>query len=73
MKALSVGLPGTAEVERHTSHEGPEIELPPDEFRPIVDTNGLRTTHRLRCALERIDDVGTAILLPHIDRRREPA
>ncbi len=26
----------------------------------------------MRCALERCDDVGAAILLPYIDRRREP-
>src|SRR5579864_5170548 len=35
-------LTGSAEVERHVVHEGPEVELSADELRPVVEPNRLR-------------------------------
>src|SRR5438046_8451844 len=34
-------LAGPAEVESDAAHEGPQVELLTDEFRPIVEPNGL--------------------------------
>src|ERR1700687_2443855 len=38
------GLSGSAEVERHVVHEGPQIELLADELGAIVESNGLRVS-----------------------------
>src|SRR5947209_5515508 len=35
---------GPAEVQCDTAHEGPQVELATDEFRPIIEPDRFRTT-----------------------------
>src|SRR5579863_205154 len=65
-------LAGSAEVERHIVQEGPEVELPADELGTVIETNGLGIANLVHCLLKRGDDIGTAVGLAHVDRRRQP-
>src|SRR5204862_1313287 len=62
-------LAGPAEVESDAAHEGPQVELLTDEFRPIVEPNGLWTADFLPNPFERVDDIDATKILPHLDRR----
>src|SRR5579872_500925 len=59
------------EVERHILHEGPKIEFLADKFGSVVDPDRLRIARTRRGALERLDDIATAVAESHVDRRRE--
>src|SRR5437667_1949978 len=62
-------LAGPAEVESDAAHEGPQVELLTDEFRPIVEPNGLWTADFMPYPVERVDDIDATKILPHLDRR----
>ena len=76
IQALDEGVVGRfawpAEVERDVVHESPQVEFLADEFRSIVETDGLGIAKPTTDTLERFNDIGATEALPHVDRRREP-
>jgi len=56
-KGIVCRFAGPAEVERDAAHEGPQIELLADEFRPAVDPDSLRIANL--SAKERLNKVPT--------------
>src|SRR5258708_309349 len=65
-------LAGPAEVERDIAHEGPQVELLADELRPVVEPDRFRVTDLSANPFERVDDIGAAKLLAHLNGRRKP-
>jgi len=62
---------GPGEVQHYGLAPRPEIEIPGDEFRSVVDANRLRHTVECRHFVQCVDDIGAAITLANIDRRRQ--
>ena len=65
-------LAGPAEVERDAAQLGPQIELAADALRIVVDADRLRVADREGSLLERRHDVGAAVAVSNVDRRRQP-
>src|SRR5215469_6400125 len=60
---------GPAEVERNAAHEGPQIKLLANEFRPVIEPDRLWAAKRSANPFERVDDIATAKILSYLDCR----
>jgi hypothetical protein len=61
---------GPAEVERHAAHERPQVELPADKLRAVIDPERLRAADLSDNPFERLDDIAAAA---NSAARRSPA
>ena len=73
VQAFDEGIVGrlarSAEVEGNAAHEGPQIKLLANEFRPVIEPDRLWAAKRSANPFERVDDIATAKILSYLDCR----
>jgi hypothetical protein len=66
------GLAGPGEVERHPTLVGPQVEIPGDELRALVDPDHPGQPDLAADTFEHIDNIGSLEREPRLEGRREP-